>query len=131
MKRILLIALMVLGCASTPSATLQTAIQIPLHVENNVSQRMTIYATPDGTMTRRVGDCEGLRKCVFVLDERTSEYAIGKGLLELGFRHFGDPGRGITTYISTPAWAGMQANLVVNYIDTYIIPQQPRQAGAE
>ncbi|MEE8607921.1 MAG: hypothetical protein V3S55_09960 [Nitrospiraceae bacterium] len=128
MKRMLLIALMVLGCASTPAARLQSAIQIPLHVENNVSRRMTIYATPDGTKTRRVGDCEGLRTCMFVLDERTSQYAISKGLLELGFRHFGDPGRGITTFVSTPAWAGMQANLVVNYTDTYIIPRQAIEA---
>lgn len=128
MKRMLLTALLVLGCASVPAARLQNAIQIPLHVENNVSRRMTIYATPDGSRTRRVGDCEGMRKCVFVLDESTSQYAISKGLLELGFRHFGDPGRSITTFVSTPAWAGMQANLVVNYTDNYIIPRRQTEA---
>ena len=124
-----LVALLATGCASTTAQTrLPNVYQIPLYVENNVSDRLTIYVTSNGRITRRVGDCVGLRRCTFLLDKRTSENAIRQGLLELGYRHFGERNRGPTHFLSTPAWEGMQATLVVNYVDNFIVPDT-RQAN--
>lgn len=126
MRRYLVVIALILsglfGCASTSLSGLSQSYQIPLRVENNISERMTIYVTQDGRIIQRIGDCNGVQTCTFLLSEQVSNYAIGNSRLEIGYRHFGEPGRGPEHYVSTPAWDGMQANLVVNYINNYLLP---------
>ena len=103
---------------------------IHLMVENHTYDDLTIYTTPDGNMTSRLGDCSALQTCMFTLSRAASAHALSIGSLQIGFRPFNHPNprRGPTAYATTPAFRGMLATLTVNFINNFMTPYGDRKA---
>ena len=93
--------LMIFGCASNDGISYANRDRedamaqwrpgtIPIRVENNVQNQVTIYVTNDNGR-RRIGDCPGVNRCWLWINARTSRTIFNANAVSLGWRWLAGP----------------------------------------
>lgn len=85
---------------------------IPLRVENNVYEAVTVYVVNGGSRMR-IGDCPGVSRCWLWVNASISDRIYSEGQIQLGWRFFGGPA-GLQGPGTLATWEGLTTVLTLN-----------------